>query len=98
MASTFDDLPHNAVTESFFGGLKSEMVHHERFRTRQEATDKLFDYIEVFYNRSRIHSATDYFAPAEYEARNPRAVERGGVRPEGSLISVSTKRGEIHPA
>jgi len=88
----------NAVTESFFGGLKSEMVHHERFRTRQEATDKLFDYIEVFYNRSRIHSATDYFAPAEYEARNPRAVERGGVRPEGSLISVSTKRGEIHPA
>jgi transposase InsO family protein len=59
----------NAVTESFFGLLKSEMVHHERFRTRQEAKDKLFDYIEVFYNRSRIHSATGYFAPAEYEAR-----------------------------
>ncbi len=34
-----------------------------------EAKDKLFDYIEVFYNRMRIHSATDYFAPAEYEAR-----------------------------
>ena len=59
----------NAVTESFFGNLKSEMVHHERFATRQEARDKIFDYIEVFYNRSRIHSATDYFAPAEYEAR-----------------------------
>jgi len=59
----------NAVTESFFGNLKSEMVHHERFATRQEAKDKLFDYIEVFYNRSRIHSAADYFAPAEYEAR-----------------------------
>ena len=59
----------NAVSESFFGILKNEMVHHERFRTRQEATDNLFDYIEVFYNRMRIHSASDYFAPAEYEAR-----------------------------
>ena len=59
----------NAVTESFFGILKTELVHHERFRTRQEARDKLFDYIEVFYNRMRIHSTIDYFAPAEYEAR-----------------------------
>jgi putative transposase len=59
----------NAVTESFFGNLKSEMVHHERFATRQEAKDKIFDYIEVFYNRSRIHSASEYFAPAEYEPR-----------------------------
>lgn len=59
----------NAVSESFFGILKSELVHHERFATRREAKDKLFDYIEVFYNRSRIHSASDYFAPAEYEAR-----------------------------
>jgi putative transposase len=59
----------NAVTESFFGNLKNEMVHHERFATRQAAKDKLFDYIEVFYNRRRIHSASDYFAPAEYEAR-----------------------------
>jgi putative transposase len=59
----------NAVTESFFGILKKEMVHHERFATRQEAKDKLLDYIKVFYNRSRIHSATSYFAPAEYEAR-----------------------------
>ena len=59
----------NAVTESFFGVLKNELIHHERFRTRQEAMDKLFDYIEVFYNRVRIHSASNYFAPAEYEAR-----------------------------
>jgi len=59
----------NAVSESFFGNLKLELVHHERFQTRREAVDKLFDYIEVFYNRSRIHSAAGYFAPAEYEAR-----------------------------
>jgi transposase InsO family protein len=49
------------------------MVHDERFATRQEAKDKLFDYIEVFYNRSRIHSATGYLAPVEYEARVQRA-------------------------
>ncbi len=59
----------NAVSESFFGILKNELVHHERFKTRQEAKDQIFDYIEVFYNRMRIHSASDYFAPAEYEAR-----------------------------
>jgi putative transposase len=59
----------NAVTESFFGVLKNELVQHEHFATRREARDKLFDYIEVFYNRVRTHSATDYFAPAEYEAR-----------------------------
>jgi len=59
----------NAVAESFFGILKNEFVHHERFGSRQEAKDKLFDYIEVFYNRSRMHSAAGYFAPAEYEAR-----------------------------
>jgi putative transposase len=58
----------NAVTESFFGILKNECVHHERFGSRQEAKDKLFDYIEVFYNRRRMHSAAGYFALAEYEA------------------------------
>ena len=57
------------MTESFFGSLKNELIHHERFRTRQKARDKIFDYIEVFYNRSRIHSTIEYFAPAEYEAR-----------------------------
>lgn len=66
----------NAVAESFFSLLKSELIHHERFHTRQEAKDKLFDYIEVFYNRSRIHSASDYFAPAEYEDRYYTQLER----------------------
>ncbi len=53
----------NAMSESFFGILKSELVYHECFRTRQEAKDKTFDYIDVFYNRNRIHSATIYLAP-----------------------------------
>lgn len=58
-----------AASGSFFGILKNELIHHERFATRQAAKDKLFDDTEVFYNRMRIHSATEYFAPAGYEAR-----------------------------
>jgi putative transposase len=57
----------NAVTESFFGLLKAELG--DRFETRRQARDQLFDYIEVFYNRQRIHSASGYFSPVEYEAR-----------------------------
>jgi transposase InsO family protein len=57
----------NAVTESFFGILKAELG--DRFETRRQASDQLFDYIEVFYNRQRIHSASGYLPPAEYEAR-----------------------------
>lgn len=59
----------NAPMESFFSLLKTELVHHERYATRQAARTSLFDYIEVFYNRQRIHSATDYLSPADYEAR-----------------------------
>ncbi len=64
----------NAVAESFFGGLKLELVYDERFRRRQEARDKIFEYIEVFYNRCRMHSAANYLSPAEYEEKfNPAA-------------------------
>ncbi len=56
----------------------------------------IFDYIEVFYSRRRIHSASHYFAPAEYEARDPRAVETSSVRLEGgSLICLSTKGASV---
>lgn len=57
----------NAVAESFFGGLKKEFVHDAKFKTRQEAKDKLFEWIEVFYNRKRLHSTLDYMSPVEYE-------------------------------
>ncbi len=46
----------NAVSESFFSALKLELVHHEHFTTRSEATMKIFDYIEVFYNSSSQYS------------------------------------------
>jgi transposase InsO family protein len=61
------------VAESFFSALKLELVVDERFQNRQEARDSIFEYIEVFYNRSRIHSATDYLSPAEYEEQFKRA-------------------------
>lgn len=55
----------NAVTESFFGTLKTEL--DEPMTTRQAAHMKLFDYIEVFYNRQRLHSSLNYMTPAAYE-------------------------------
>jgi transposase InsO family protein len=55
----------NAAMESWFSTLKSELG--ERFETAGEAKDKLFDYIEVFYNQERMHSAIGYAAPAEFE-------------------------------
>jgi len=55
----------NAVMESFFHTLKTELVKFETFRTREEAKMKIFDYIEIYYNRQRIHSAISYFTPVE---------------------------------
>ena len=57
----------NAVAESFFGTLKSELVHHERYKTRDEARMSIFDYIETFYNKRRLHSHLDYVSPDEFE-------------------------------
>jgi transposase InsO family protein len=57
----------NAITESFFGTLKRELVHHCSFRTRMEAQSRIFRYIEGFYNRRRLHSAVGYQAPEDYE-------------------------------
>jgi transposase InsO family protein len=57
----------NAPMESFFASLKEELVHGEVYGTRAEARAALFEYIEVFYNRSRRHSSLGYLSPAEYE-------------------------------
>jgi putative transposase len=55
----------NAPMESVFAALKVEDVHHCRFRTRAEAKAAVFDYVEVFCNRQRLHSALDYRTPVE---------------------------------
>ena len=57
----------NACMESFFGTLKRELIYGNRFNTRAEARQAIFEYIEVFYNRIRLHSALGYMSPAEYE-------------------------------
>jgi hypothetical protein len=53
--------------ERFLALLKTELVHHCDFATRAEAKQEIFEYIEVFYNRKRRHSANDYKSPADYE-------------------------------
>ena len=57
----------NAVAESFFGTLKTELVDQEDYFTKQQAKQSLFEYIEVFCNRQRRHSYLGYVSPAEYE-------------------------------
>jgi putative transposase len=58
----------NAPMESFFNSLKNKRTHHQRYATREEVRRDTFEYIEVFYNRSRRHSALGYQSPAAFHA------------------------------
>jgi len=58
----------NAVAESWFASLKEECIHLRSWPTRAQARRAVFEYIEVFYNRSRLHSSLGYLSPVEYEA------------------------------
>lgn len=57
----------NAVAESFFHTLKVELIHRYKFRTREEAKRKIFEYVEMYYNRKRAHSTLGNMSPFEYE-------------------------------
>jgi transposase InsO family protein len=57
----------NAVAESFFHTLKTELVYHDHYRTREAARLAIFEWIEGFYNRTRLHSTLGYRSPEEYE-------------------------------
>jgi transposase InsO family protein len=57
----------NAMMESFWATLKRELVHRHRFATRSEAHRAIFEYIEVFYNRERLHSSLGYQSPVDFE-------------------------------
>ncbi|MEO6696564.1 MAG: IS3 family transposase [Gammaproteobacteria bacterium] len=57
----------NAVAESFFSNLKNELVHHTLFEDRDQARSEIFDYLEVFYNRQRIHQSLGFKSPVNYE-------------------------------
>jgi putative transposase len=58
----------NAVAESFFASLKLELIHRRSWATRAHVRRAVFDYIEVFFNRQRLHSSLGYLTPVEYEA------------------------------
>ncbi len=62
------DCYDNAMMESFWGTLKTELVHHRDYRTRAEARQSIFRYIECWYNRRRRHSAIGYKSPEQFEA------------------------------
>jgi len=60
----------NAVAESFFHTLKVELIHRMKFRTREEAKIKIFEYVEMYYNRKRAHSSLGYMSPFEFERQH----------------------------
>ena len=68
MGSVGDALD-NAVAESFFATLQTELLDRHAWQTRRQLQTAFFDYVEVFYNRRRRHSRLDYLSPAEYEGR-----------------------------
>jgi transposase InsO family protein len=59
----------NAVGESWFSTLKEELIYRQSWATKAQVRRAVFEFIEVFYNRQRLHSSLDYLSPAEYEAR-----------------------------
>jgi transposase InsO family protein len=60
----------NAITESFFHSLKTELIYWNSYQTREQAKRSIFEYIEIFYNRQRLHSALNYLSPVEFELIN----------------------------
>ena len=58
----------NAMMESFWATLKTELVHQQRYVTREQARASIFEYVEVFYNRQRLHSSLGYVSPETFEA------------------------------
>jgi putative transposase len=61
------DCYDNAVCESFHASLEKDLLRRRSLRTRQEARTAVFDYIEAFYNRERLHSTLGYRSPVQYE-------------------------------
>jgi transposase InsO family protein len=78
----------NAVSESFFATLKKELVHRQRYRTRAEARLAIFEFIEVFYNRQRLHSTIDYVPPVEFEQNWLAAQTLANDEPHASISST----------
>ena len=63
------DAYDNAAAESFFATLETELLWQNKFKTRTEARVAIFDFIEAFYNRERLHSSIGQLSPIEFERR-----------------------------
>lgn len=57
----------SAVAESFFSNLQNELVHHVVYEDREQARSAIFEYIEVFYNRQRLHQSLGFISPVDFE-------------------------------
>lgn len=64
----------NAITETFFHTLKTEWIYQNKYQTREEAKKSIFQYIEIFYNRQRLHSSLNYLSPIEFELKTDSLV------------------------
>jgi|SRR5580692_845285 putative transposase len=69
----------NAAMESFYHTLKTEHTYFHKYQTRKEAAQSIFEYIEVFYNRQRIHSTLNYLSPTEFENKHAMSSPKLGV-------------------
>ena len=58
-----------AVAERFFHSIKTELSYHQHYKTRAEAKQSIFEYIEIFYNRQRLHSYCHYLSPLQFEEK-----------------------------
>ena len=82
------DCYDNAVCESFHASLEKDLLRRRSLPTRQEARTAVFDYIEAFYNRERLHSTLGYRSPEEYE----QDYERGDCKREEETIFIEEER------
>lgn len=81
----------NAAMETFFHTLKTEHVFFYKYQTREEAKTSIFEYIEVFYNRQRLHSTLDYMSPVEFELQKKplnHHIEMSRMKLAGPAIEV----------
>lgn len=87
------DARDNAVAESFFATLQTELLDRQVWRTRQQLQTAFFEYVEVFYNRQRRHSTLGYLSPVEHERRWDAQQQVAYTRANNVSGSVSTKPG-----
>ena len=66
------DCYDNAMIESFWGRMQTELLNRRKWRTRLELAKAIFEYLEIFHNRQRRHSALGMLTPAEYELRHSK--------------------------